>query len=229
MLGVIINTGTVLLGSAAGLLFKRGIPPRMSQTILYAIGLCSVAIGVRGVLDGAGSLALILSLVAGAAVGSALGIQEKLNRLGERFSKGRESGSLAEGFVSACLMFCVGAMTITGALNAGLNHDNSLLYTKSLMDLICSCMLAVSLGRGVLLSAGFVLVFEGGLVLLAGALAPVLTGPMIAEITGVGSVLIIALGLNVLGFEKLRVADLLPAVVAAPFFSWAVSLLPSGF
>lgn len=229
MLGVIINTGTVLLGSAAGLLFKRGIPPRMSQTILYAIGLCSVAIGVRGVLDGAGSLALILSLVAGAAVGSALGIQEKLNRLGERFSKGRESGSLAEGFVSACLMFCVGAMTITGALNAGLNHDNSLLYTKSLMDLICSCMLAVSLGGGVLLSAGFVLVFEGGLVLLAGALAPVLTGPMIAEITGVGSVLIIALGLNVLGFEKLRVADLLPAVVAAPFFSWAVSLLPSGF
>lgn len=229
MLGVIINTGTVLLGSAAGLLFKRGIPPRMSQTILYAIGLCSVAIGVRGVLDGTGSLALILSLVAGAAVGSALGIQEKLNRLGERFSKGRESGSLAEGFVSACLMFCVGAMTITGALNAGLNHDNSLLYTKSLMDLICSCMLAVSLGRGVLLSAGFVLVFEGGLVLLAGALAPVLTGPMIAEITGVGSVLIIALGLNVLGFEKLRVADLLPAVVAAPFFSWAVSLLPSGF
>lgn len=229
MLGVIINTGTVLLGSAAGLLFKRGIPPRMSQTILYAIGLCSVAIGVRGVLDGAGSLALILSLVAGAAVGSALGIQEKLNRLGERFSKGRESGSLAEGFVSACLMFCVGAMTITGALNAGLNHDNSMLYTKSLMDLICSCMLAVSLGRGVLLSAGFVLVFEGGLVLLAGALAPVLTGPMIAEITGVGSVLIIALGLNVLGFEKLRVADLLPAVVAAPFFSWAVSLLPSGF
>lgn len=227
MLGVIVNTVTVLLGSSAGLLFKRGIPPRISQMIIFSIGLCSVVIGVKGSVGESNSLVLVLSLVAGTALGSAADLQGRLDRLGEKLGKG--PASLSEGFVSACLMFCVGAMTITGALNAGLNHDNSMLCTKSLMDLICSCMLAVSLGWGVLLSAGFVLVFEGGLVLLAGTLAPVLTEPMIAEIAGVGSALIIALGLNVLGFKKLQVANFLPAVLFAPFFCWAVSLLPSGF
>ena len=231
MFGVIVNTYTVIRGSAAGLLFKRGIPPRISQTIIFSIGLCSAMIGVRGCVESGGSLVLVLSLVTGTAMGADLDIQGKLRHRGEMFGKEGENAQvfLSEGFVSACLMFCVGAMTITGALNAGLNHDNSMLYTKSLMDLICSCMLAVSLGRGVLLSAGFVLVFEGALVLLAGTLAPVLTGPMVAEITGVGSALIIALGLNVLGFEKLHVANFLPAVLFAPFFCWAISLLPAGF
>lgn len=227
MIAVLINAFTVALGSSVGLLCRRGIPPNISQMILYAIGLCSVVIGVTGAVESAASLVLILSLTAGAAAGSALDLQGRLNRLGRAFEKRSEprGPSIAEGFVSACLMFCVGAMTVMGALNAGLNHDYGLLYTKALMDLVCSCMLAVSLGPGVLLSAGFVLVFEGGLVLLAGTLAPILTEAMIAETTGVGSALIIALGLNVLGFEKLRVADLLPSILFAPVFCWASSLL----
>ena len=231
MLGVIVNTLTVLLGSTVGLVFKKGIPEKVSRAVMLAIGLCTLYIGISGTLKGENTLVLILSMVFGAAVGTLLDLDGLISRLGgaveRRFSREGGHVSLAEGFVTASLLFCVGAMTIVGSLNAGLRGDNEMLYTKSLLDLISSCMLAVSLGAGVLFSSVFVFVFQGALVLLARVLAPALTDAAVAEITCAGSLLIVGLGLNLLGLTKLKVANYLPAILFAPLFVWLFTLLPA--
>lgn len=131
---------------------------------------------------------------------------------------------MAEGFVTASLLFCVGAMTINGSLNAGISGDNSLLFTKSMLDLFSSIMLTASLGFGVMLSAVFVFVFQGALTLLAGVLAPALTPLAIAEMTCAGSLIIVAIATNLIGITKIKVADYLPAIVFAPVICWIVSL-----
>ena len=133
-----------------------------------------------------------------------------------RFKRKNDQVTLAEGFVAASLLFCVGAMTIVGSLQAGLTGDCEMLYTKAALDLISSCVLAASLGFGVLLAGVFVLVFQGGLVLLAGFVAPFLTDYAIGEMTCAGSVLIIALGLNIIGITKIKVADYLPVILIPP-------------
>ena len=158
-------------------------------------------------------------------------IDHNISRLGKRLSRQKDSqqdfherSSFAEGFVTACLMFCIGSMTIVGSFNAGLTGDQEMLFTKSLLDFISSIVLSVSLGIGVLFSAIFVLVFQGALVLLAGILQPVLTGAAVAEIICVGSVMMIALGFNIMGITKIKTANYLPALLFAPLlcalFSW---------
>ena len=232
MLGVIVNTLTVIIGSALGLLLKKGIPERVSGAVMAAIGLCTVYIGIDGALQGSNTIVLIVSMVLGTIVGTLINIDGAINRLGnfvERKLK-KEDGktSVAEGFMTASLLFCVGAMTIVGSLNAGLSGDNKLLFTKSILDLISACMLASTLGIGVLFSALFVLVYQGGLVLLAGLLQNVLTdAALIAEISCAGSIMIIGLGLNILGITKLKVADQLPAIVFVPIIYALVQYLPA--
>lgn len=230
MLGVIINTVLVIAGSLVGLLFKKGIPQHVSKAIMTAIGLCSVYIGVSGALEGQNTLVLIASMVCGTAVGTLLDLDGCIEKLGSsierKFSRADGNVSVAQGFVTASLLFCVGAMTIVGSLNAGLRGDNEMLITKSLLDLISACMLSVTLGIGVLFSAAFVFVFQGALVLLSGLLAPVLTAAAIAEITCAGSLMIVAIGFNLIGITKLKVANYLPALVFAPVFVWLFSLLP---
>ena len=230
MLGVIVNTITVLLGSTVGLFCKRAIPEKITKAIMLAIGLCTIYIGVSGTLDGENTLVLILSMVFGTAAGTAMDLDRRITQLGEllnrRFQRADGSVSLTEGFVTGSLLFCVGAMTIVGSLNEGLRDDNEMLFTKSLLDLISSCMLSVSLGIGVLFSAVFVFVFQGALVLLAQFLAPVLSAAAIAEITCAGSLMILALGLNLIGLTKFKVANFLPALIFAPLFSWLFTLLP---
>lgn len=230
MLGVIVNTIAVLLGSTVGLFCKRAIPEKITKAIMLAIGLCTIYIGVSGTLDGENTLVLILSMVFGTAAGTAMDLDRRITQLGEllnrRFQRADGSVSLTEGFVTGSLLFCVGAMTIVGSLNAGLRGDNEMLFTKSLLDLISSCMLSVSLGIGVLFSAVFVFVFQGALVLLAQFLAPVLSAAAIAEITCAGSLMILALGLNLIGLTKFKVVNFLPALIFAPLFSWLFTLLP---
>jgi len=230
MLGVIVNSLAVLLGSTVGLLCKKGIPEKVSKAIMTGIALCTIYIGISGTLKGENTLVLILSMVFGAAVGTLLDLDGLITKLGSALERKfqREDGrvSITEGFVTASLLFCVGAMTIVGSLNAGLNGDNEMLYTKSLLDLISSCMLSVTLGIGVLLSAAFVFVFQGALVLLAQVLAPVLTDAAVAELTCAGSLLILALGLNLLGVTKIKAANYLPALLFAPLFTWLFTLLP---
>lgn len=229
MTGVLVNTGTILIGSAVGLLFKKGIPERVTNAVMIGLGLCTLYIGIDGALQGENVLIVIASMVLGAIVGTLLDIDGAINRLGKwiegKFQKqGGGKVSVAEGFVTASLLFCVGAMTINGSLNAGISGDNSLLFTKSMLDLFSSIMLTASLGFGVMLSAVFVFVFQGALTLLAGVLAPALTPLAIAEMTCAGSLIIVAIATNLIGITKIKVADYLPAIVFAPVICWIVPL-----
>jgi hypothetical protein len=190
---------------------------------MIGLGLCTMYIGISGALQGENPIILVVSIVLGAAVGTLLKLDERLNLLGSKIEKrfapagGEGKPSFAQGFVTASLLFCVGAMAIVGSISSGLTGDHTTIYTKSTLDLVAAAMLAVSLGVGVLFSAASVLVYQGLLVLLAQLLRPLIDNPaMIAEITCAGSVIIIGLGLNIIGVTKIKVADYLPAIVFAP-------------
>lgn len=230
MLGVIVNMLAAVVGGTVGTLFKKGIPEKITKSIMIAVGLCVIYIGIDGALVGENTLVLIVSMLVGTAIGSLIDIDDKINRLGswveKKFNKGEKKVSIAEGFVTATLLFCVGSMTVVGSLNAGLLGDNQMLYTKSLLDLISGTMIAASCGIGVVFSAVSILVIQGGIVLLAELLSGVLTTPAINEMTCVGSVIIIALGLNLVGISKFKVANFMPAIVLAPFVCMLFELLP---
>lgn len=230
MLGVIVNMLAAIVGGTLGTLFKKGIPEKITNGIMVAVGLCVVYIGIDGALKGENTLVLIISMLVGTAIGSLLDIDDKVNRLGKwvegKFNKGEKKVSIAEGFVTSTLLFCVGSMTVVGSLNAGLLGDNQMLYTKSLLDLISGTMIAASCGIGVIFSAVPILIFQGGIVLLAELLSGVLTTPAINEMTCVGSVIIIALGLNLVGISKFKVANFMPAIVLAPLVCMLFDLLP---
>ena len=220
MLGVFVNVATVFIGSLVGLLLKKGIPDKVTGALMAGIGLCTIYIGISGALNGENTLVLILSMAIGTIIGTLLDIDGQLNRLAayveSKFKQENGQGTVVEGFVTASLLFCVGAMTIVGSLQAGLTGDCEMLFTKATLDLISSCVLAASLGIGVMLSDIFVFVFQGGLVLLARVIAPFLTDYAIHEMTCAGSVLIIALGLNLIGVTKIKVANYLPVLLIPP-------------
>ena len=220
MLGVIVNTLTVILGTVIGILFRKFLPQKLGDAVMKGVALCVLYIGISGMLDGTNAIIAILSMACGAIVGTLIDIDKWFNSFADflqtkhvRKKKEGESSTLAEAFVSSSLLFCVGAMTIVGSLDAGLRGDNSTLYAKAVLDGISSVFFASSLGFGVLLSAVTVFVYQGALVLLAGVLQSVLTNEfIIAEMTCVGSLLIIALGLNMLGITKIKVMNYLPAI-----------------
>lgn len=220
MFGVIVNVITVIVGSTIGLLFKKGIPEKISKAVMIGIGVCTLYIGILGSLSGKNTLILIASVVLGVIVGTLINIDGAINRLAgaveSRFKKTDSGVSVAEGIVTATLLFCVGSMTVTGSIAAGLTGDNSILITKAMLDLVSSMMLASSLGIGVLLSSVAVFAIQGGLVLLAGVISPLLSVGAINEMTCVGSVLIIMIGTNLMGITKIKVADFLPAILFAP-------------
>ncbi len=227
MLGVIVNVITVIIGASIGLLFKKGIPERVSQAAMTGLGACTVYIGISGSLVGENVLILIASVVLGAITGTLLNTDGAITRFGEaveaRFKKEGANISIAEGIITATLLFCVGSMTVTGSIQAGLTGDSSILITKAMLDLVSAMMLASSLGVGVLLSAATVFVIQGGLVLLAGLLAPVMSTGAINEMTCAGSLLILMIGTNLMGITKIKVADFLPAILFAPII---YNLLP---
>lgn len=231
MIGVLANTLAVIIGGSLGLLLKKGIPERVSGAVMTALGLCTVYIGIDGALDGSNTIVLIVSMVLGTICGTLLNIDGAVSRLGEFFERRVNSTDgkipIAQGFMTASMLFCVGAMTIVGSINAGLMDDNKLLFTKSILDLISSCMLASTLGVGVLFSAATVFFYQGTLVLLAELLQRVLTDTaLIAEITCAGSLMIIGLGLNIIGITKIKVADQLPAILFVPIVYYLAQNLP---
>lgn len=230
LVGVIVNVATVLLGSFIGLFFKKGISKKYTDAVMTGIGLCTVLIGIQGMLKGENVLVAIISMVLGAIVGTALDIDKRLNQAGDFLSRKlkKENSSkinIAEGFVTASLLFCVGAMTIVGSLNSGLKGDHSMIFTKSVLDFFSSMMLSASLGIGVPFAAIFVFIFQGGIVLLAGLLEPLLSASAIAEITCVGSLMILALGLNLTGISKFKVANYLPALLFAPVVCYLFGII----
>lgn len=220
MIGVIVNVLTVIIGSCVGMVFKKGIPEKVSKAAMTGLGACTLYIGISGSLCGENVLILIASVVLGAITGTLLNIDGAINRLAEKaeskFKKNGADVSVAEGIISATLLFCVGSMTVTGSIQAGLTGDNSVLITKAMLDLVSSTMLASTLGVGVLLSAVAVFIIQGALVLLAGLISPVMSTGAINEMTCAGSILIIMIGTNLMGITKIKVADFLPAVLFAP-------------
>lgn len=220
MLGVLVNVITVIIGSCVGLVFKKGIPQKVSNAAMTGLGACVLYIGISGSLCGENVLILIASIVLGVITGTLLNIDGALNKLAEKaeakFQKDGQKISIAEGLVTATLLFCVGAMTVTGSIQAGLTGDNTLLFTKATLDLVSSAMLASTLGIGVLLAAAAVFVIQGALVLMAGLLAPIMSTGAINEMTCAGSILIMIIGTNMMGMTKIKVADFLPAIVYAP-------------
>lgn len=216
MLGVLVNVGGVILGALVGMLLKKGLPEKFAKAMTTAVALAVLYIGIDGAMSGENTLVLVLAMVIGGLVGTLLDLDKRLENLGKRvetrFSKGNGNVKIAEGFVSATLLFCVGAMTIVGPLNSGLTGDHEMQFTKAILDLISAVVLTSALGGGVMLSALSVLVVQGSIVLLAQVIAPFLTDYVIGEMTCVGSVLIIALALNLMGVTKIKLMNFVPGI-----------------
>ncbi len=226
MLGAIVNCVAVILGSTIGLLLKKGLPERISTAIMQGLALCVMYIGISGALEGQNVLVVILSMAIGTLIGEGLDLDRRLEKLGNRLEKaaGKSDGSIARGFVAASLLFCVGAMTIVGSLQSGLTGNHETIFAKSLIDGIAAIVLASTMGIGVMLSALFVLVYQGAITLCAGFLAPLLTETIVAEMTCVGSLLIIGLSLNMLKITKLRVMNYVPAVLMPIVIYWVMDI-----
>lgn len=216
MLGTIVNALAVIAGAFIGLLLKKGIPEKISDVVMKGVALCVLYIGISSSLKGSNTLIAIISIVLGAVIGSLLDIDRRLNSLGElaerKLSKGDGKTSIAEGFVSASLLFCVGSMAIVGSIQSGLTGNHEMIYTKSMLDGISAIIFTSTLGVGVFLSAAAVLVYQGIIVLCAQWVQPFLSDYAVAEMTCVGGLLIIALALNMLGITKLKTANYIPAV-----------------
>lgn len=217
--GTIVNTCTVIAGSLIGMLLGNILPERLRNTVMKGLGLCTIFIGITGMFGSENALITIISIAVGAVIGELCDLDGRLTRFANwmehRFQKKGSSGkaTIAEGFITASLVFCVGAMTIVGSLNSGLTGDHQMLYTKSTLDFVSSMIFASSLGFGVLLAAGAVFVIQGGIACLASFVAPLLQqGNTITEMVVVGSVLIVGLGLNLLGITKLKIMNYVPAI-----------------
>ena len=217
MVGTLINTVAILVGTALGLLLRKGIPERLRETVVQGQGLCVILIGLSGALKTGDTLCMIICMVAGALIGAAINIEKRLNDLGafleRKVTRGTgETGSVARGFVSASLLFCVGAMAIVGAMDSGLRGDHSTLIAKSALDGISAIFFASSLGIGVGLSAFAVLIYQGAIALLAMWIEPLLTQTVITEMSAVGGLLIVGIGLNMIYDKHIPVGNLLPAI-----------------
>ena len=224
LLGSMVNSAAIILGGSIGLALKKGLSDRIASAVMNALALCVLYIGVSGILKGENILITILSMVFGTLVGEWIDLDKKINQLGDeiesRVSSENKEHSVSNGFVTASLLFCVGAMAIVGALQSGLTGNHDTLFAKSLIDGIAAIVMASSLGIGVLLSAGLILVYEGGITLFANVLAPLLTDSVINEMTCVGSLLIVGLALNMLKLTNLKIMNYAPAVFFPILFGY---------
>ena len=217
MLGTIVNSITVIVGCLVGLIVKGRLTEKISTTIMNGLALCTLYIGISGALNGEDTLIMIISVAIGALIGEIIDIDKWLNKLGyyleSKFKNKKESNiSIAEGFITSSLLFCVGAMAIVGSLESGLRGNHDTLFTKSILDGISSIIFTSSLGIGVIFSAVTVFVYQGSITLGAGLLSGVLSTSVITNMSAVGGLLIIGLGLNMLGVTKIKIANLLPAI-----------------
>ena len=226
MLGTIVNCVAITLGCIVGLIIKGKIPEKVSKTIMNGLALCVIYIGISGALEGKDTIQMIICIAVGALVGELIDIDNALTRLGDYFEskvkKSNNNVSISEGFVTASLLFCVGAMALVGSLESGLQGDHTTLFAKSILDGISSIIFASTLGIGVLLSVGTVFIYQGGITLCAGFLSGMLSTDVITNMSAVGSLLIIGLGLNILGVTKIKVANLLPAVFIPIIFGFFI-------
>ncbi|MCL2812780.1 MAG: DUF554 domain-containing protein [Clostridia bacterium] len=223
MIGSLINFAAILVGSGLGLLLRGGISQRFRDTLIQGLALCVILIGTLGAIRTQDVMIPILCMVVGGLAGEAINIEKRLEALGDRAqrlvaraSKGESRSGFSQGFVTASLVYCVGAMAIVGAMDSGLRGDHTTLIAKSALDGITAVIFASTMGAGVALSAVAVLVYQGVIALGAQQVAGLLTDGMILEMSAVGGLLIAGIGINMLGLTKLRIGNLLPAIFLPP-------------
>lgn len=216
--GAVVNFILVIIGSLLGFLFKKGLPERITHALMTGMALCVLYIGVTGLFEkDANILVIIVCMAIGTVIGELLNLDKQVNRLGafiqKKFAKNDQKSNIADGFVTATLLFCVGAMTVVGSIDSGISGDNSTLYSKSVIDCVAALALTSSMGIGVMFASLSALVIEGGLTLLANIVAPILDDYIIAQMSVIGSLLIIALALNMLKITKIKVMNFVPAII----------------
>ncbi len=218
MIGTLVNFGAVIIGGSIGLIIHRNLPKRYVQLIFQIMGLFTLVLGFKMALGGQQLLIMIFSLILGGLIGEVFKIDKWVNSLGDRVKRLTKSknDTFTEGLITAFLLFCVGSMTILGAIEEGMGGNPELLLIKSLMDGISAIALAVAFGIGVLFSAIPLLLFQGGLTLLAGFAGEFIDPVIITEVTAVGGVILLGLGLNLLEIKKIKVVNLLPAMLIVP-------------
>lgn len=226
MLGTVVNVCAILLGCALGLLLRKGLPQRLRDTVMQGLGLCVILIGLSGAIGTSDTMCVIISVVLGGLLGAAVNIEKRLENLGNLAQRKLTRGGdgFARGFVTASLVYCVGAMAIMGALDSGLKGDHATLIAKSALDGISAIIFASTLGPGVALSAVAVLIYQGSITLMAGWLKPLLTDAIITEMSAVGGLLIVGIGLNMLFDKHIAVGNLLPAIFVPMAYFTLLSL-----
>ncbi|TMG51892.1 MAG: DUF554 domain-containing protein [Chloroflexi bacterium] len=217
--GTLLNAATVLIGGLLGTALGDRLPATLRENVVRGVGLFTLAMGVKFAIDTTNLLYVLGAMVAGGIVGSLAGVDTRLNRLGEwlqrRFARGA-TNTVAEGFVTAAIIFCVGPLTFLGSIQNGLTGDPSLLTVKSVLDGFTAIALAATLGWGVLLTIPLILLYQGGLALGASLFVGLLSDLQLREMSAVGGLLIIGVGLKLLVIRDVKVADFLPAIIVSP-------------
>ena len=230
LLGALVNTSTVILGSLIGLLLRKGISKKIADSMMLAMSLSVAWIGIEGAIKGTNTIVIIVSTLLGALMGEAVDIDRHVKNLGKKIEEkvGKGHGSVSQGFVSATLLFCVGSMTILGSLESGLTKNHTTQLAKALLDFVSSMIYASSFGIGVIFAAGSVLVIQGSITLLAGWIEPLLSAAVITEMTAVGSIFIVGLALNMMGVTKFKLMNYIPAIflpiLLCPLYDYIVGL-----
>src|SRR3989339_491742 len=222
MWGTLINAGAIVVGSILGLLFHSNIPKKYIQIIFQAIGLFTLFVGIAMALKTSNYLILVFSMVIGAILGTMMDLEKLINRFSEKLKTKikTDNNKFSEGMISAFLLYCMGSMTILGAFEEGFGSSPNLLLAKSLMDGVSSIALSAGLGVGVIFSVVPLMLYQGGLTLFANLLNDKLSEPIINELSAVGGLMLIGMGLNILEIAKIKVINLLPALVIVVVLVW---------
>ncbi|PLW80181.1 DUF554 domain-containing protein [Candidatus Woesearchaeota archaeon] len=227
MIGTIVNTIAVIAGSLTGIFAGKKIPKTLRESIINLIGVVTLVIGMKAALKGEDAIVIIISLVLGFIIGHTIDIDKKINSLSERFKKLVRSKNkhFSEGLITAFLIFCIGSLTIVGALQEGTTGDNSMLLSKSVLDGVTSIVLASTFGWGVFFSFIPLFIFQASLTFLAMNLKDFLSATMITGISATGGVIILSLGLNILGLSQTKTSNILPALMLYPIIKQIINMI----
>lgn len=223
MIAIAINAATIVIGSIIGLLIKNNLKKNITDAIMIAIGFFTVYIGITGLKSNVNAIVYLLAVVLGGIIGTVLQIEEKVNifakKVQNKFSKDDGENRFASGFTGFFIVSCVGAYTIVASFNVGLG-DNTMMYTRAVMDLVVSMAMASSLGIGVLFAGIPIILYETALALFSGFLADILSETMIEAFSCMGAILTLAIGMNVAGVTKFKVVNYIPSLILAPLFAF---------
>ncbi|MBC8587658.1 DUF554 domain-containing protein [Paratissierella segnis] len=227
MLGTIVNSIAIILGALLGIIIKKGIKEKYKSTIMDGIGLSIMIIGIMGGIKTDNIVLIIASIVVGSIIGEIIDIDYKLEKLGHNMEMkfGKGDSNFSKGFVTASLVYCIGAMAIVGALESGLTGNHETLFAKSILDGITAILFASTFGIGVAFSAIPVFIYQGIITLLANSAKDLLTVNVINEMSAVGGILILAIGINLLGIKKIKVANMLPSIIIPLIYLTIVNVI----